>query len=66
MLAGEPFAKALHSSEAYVFANNNLCGKSFSSLKSQTKFDEIFKITSAPFFNLLSRDLHNFTFKRLH
>ena len=43
--------------------------KIFSSLESSTTFDEIFKVTSVPFFipdfNLLSRKLHNFTLKVL-
>ena len=42
-LADEPLAKALQS---FVLANNNLCGKSFSSLESLTPFDEIFYVTS--------------------
>ena len=59
--------KDLRSSETCVLVNNNLCGKLFSSLESRTKFDEIFKTTSVPFFipdfNLLSCELDSFTFK---
>ena len=68
--ADEPFAKALRSFETCVLVNNNLCRKLFSSLESGTTFDEIFKITSVPFyipdFNLLSCELGNFTFKVLY
>ena len=43
--------------------------KLFSSFESPTTFDEIFKVTSAPFFipdfKLLSWELGNFTFKVL-
>ena len=49
---------------------NNLCGKLFSSLESPTTFDEIFKVTSVPFFipdfNLLSCELDNFTSNMLY
>ena len=53
-----------------VLLNNTLCEKLFSSTESQTTFDEIFKVTSVPFFipnfNLLSCELDNFTFKVLY
>ena len=66
ILADEPFAKALRSFETCVLVNNNLCGKFFSSLESLTTFDEVFKVTSVPFFipsfNLLSCE---FTILRL-
>ena len=54
ILADEPFAKLsykfLRSFETCVLVNNNLCGKLFSSLESPTTFEEIFKVTSVPFF----------------
>ena len=50
ILADEPFAKALRSLETCVVVNNNLCGKLVSSLESLTTFEEIFKVTSVPFF----------------
>ena len=60
ILTDEPFAKSF---------NKNLCGKLFSSLESPITFEEIFKVTSVPFFipdfNLLSYKLDNFTFKVL-
>ena len=59
----ELYAKVLQSFETCVLVNNNLWGKSFSSLESPTTFDEIFKVTG---FNLLSYELNNFTFKVLH
>ena len=44
--------------------------KIFSSLESQTTFDEILKVTSVPFFNpvfnLSSYELDNFMFKVLY
>ena len=47
-----------------------LSEKLFSSLESPTVFEEIFKITSVPFFipnfNLLSHELDSFTFKVLY
>ena len=50
-----------------VIVNNNLCRKLFSSLVSPTTFDEIFRVTSVPFFipdfNLLGCELDNFMFK---
>ena len=46
--------------------NNNLCRKLVSSLELPMKFDEKFKVTSAPFsiayFKLLSCELDNFLF----
>ena len=63
ILAEELFAKALRSFETCVLVNNNLCGRLFSSLESPTPFDEIFKVSSVPFFipdfNLLSCELNN-------
>ena len=50
MLAEELFAKVLRSFETCILVNNNLYGKLFSSLESTTTFDEIFKISSVPFF----------------
>ena len=49
-LAEWPFAKVLKGFESYVLVNKNLCGKLFSSLEPQKTFNEIFKVTSAPFF----------------
>ena len=50
-----------------VLVNHNLCRILFSSLESPKTFEEIFKLTSVPFFipdfNLLSFQLDNFTFK---
>ena len=70
MLADKPFAKALQSLETYVSVNNNLYGKSVSSLEFPVKLDERFKLTSVQFFtldfNLLSCELDNFTFKVLY
>ena len=70
MLADKPFAKALQSLETYVSVNNNLYGKSVSSLEFPIKLDERFKLTSVQFFtldfNLLSCELDNFTFKVLY
>ena len=70
ILAEELFAKALRDLETCVLVNNNLSGKLFSSLESPTTFDEIFKVTSVPFFipdyNLLSYELNIFTFKVLY
>ena len=61
------FQKALRTFEPCVLVNNYLCGKLFSLLESPTVFDEVFKVTSVPFFvpdfNLLSCKLDNFTFK---
>ena len=50
MLTDKTFAKVLRSFETCVLANNNLCGKLFSSLESPTTFDESFKVPSVPFF----------------
>ena len=69
-LARELFAKALPSFEICVLVNNNLCRKLFSSLESQTTFDESFKVTPVPFFipdfNLLRGEFDNLTFKMLY
>ena len=46
ILADEPFAKSLRSSETYVLVNNNLCTKLFSSLESP----KTLKLTSVLFF----------------
>ena len=61
ILAEELFAKALESLELQrtcILVNNNLWGKSLSSLESPTTFNEIFKLTSVllfvPSFNLLN------------
>ena len=68
LLVDESFAKALLKN--YALVNNNIYGKLFSSLESPTTFDEIFKVTSVPFFihdfDLLSCELDNFTFKRIY
>ena len=70
VLVGELFANALESFETCVLVNNNLSRKLFSSLDWPTTFDEIFKVTSVPFFihdfNLLSCDLDNFTFGKFY
>ena len=42
MLADEPFAKALRIFETCVSLNDNLCGKSVSSLEFLIEFDEFF------------------------
>ena len=66
ILADELFAKALWSLETLVPVNSNLCGKLVPSLESPITFDEIFKVTSIPFFildfNLFNCELDNFTF----
>ena len=70
MLADEPFEKVLQSLETCVLVNNNLFGKLFSLLVSPKTFDEIFKVTSVPYFipnfNLLSYELGHFTLKVLY
>ena len=70
ILARKLFTKVLQSLETCLLVNNYLCKKLFSSLKSQTTFDENFEITSVPFyishFNLSSFELDNFTFKMLY
>ena len=48
--AKELFQKALRSFETCVLVSNSLCEKSFSYLEPPTTFDEIFRITSVPFF----------------
>ena len=67
MIADEPFAKTLRIFEACVSVNNNLCGKLISSLEFLIKFNEIFKVTSVPFFildlNLSSCELDNLHLK---
>ena len=70
VLAEELFVKAFRSFGTCVLVNNNLCGRLFSSLESPTIFEEIFKVTSVPhfipYFNFLSRELDNSTFKVLY
>ena len=70
ILPEELFAKALSSLETCVLVNNNLYRKLFSLLELPTRFDEIFRVTSAPFFspdfNLLNCELDNFMFKVLY
>ena len=44
------FKKALQSLETWVLINHRLYRKLASSLESPTTSDEIFKVTSAPFF----------------
>ena len=70
LLADKPFAKVLQIFETCVLVNNNLCGKLISFLKLPINFDERFKLNSVPFlildFNLLSRELGNFTFNVLY
>ena len=67
VLAEELFVKAFGSFGTCVLVNNNLCGRLFSSLESPTIFEEIFKVTSVPFyipdFNLLIWELYNFMFQ---
>ena len=48
--ADESFVKGFWRFEICVLVNNNLCGKLFLSLESPTTFDEIFRVTSVPFF----------------
>ena len=65
ILAKELIAKALQSLETCVLVNNNLWGKSFSSLESSKIFGEGFKVTSISFFvpdfNLLNCVFDDFT-----
>ena len=53
-----------------MLINNNLCGKLVSLLQLPITFGERFKVTSVPLFissfDLLRRELDNFTFKVLH
>ena len=69
MLAEELFAKALQSSETCIIVNNNPCRRLFSSVNLQHHLKN-FKVTSVlpftPYFDLLSCELDNFTFKILH
>ena len=62
--------KALKLFITCLLVSNNLYGKLFSSLELPTTVDEIFKVTSIPFFipnfYLSSCKLDNFTFKVLH
>ena len=66
ILIEELFTKALRSLETSVSVNNNLFEKLFPSLESPIIFAESFKVTLVLFFiadfNLLSRELDNFTF----
>ena len=55
ILTDESFAKALQTFEAGVSVNNILSRKLVSSLEFPIKFDERFKVTSAPFFKLRIR-----------
>ena len=70
MSAEELFVRALRGLKTCALVNNNTRGKLFSYLESPTTFDEIFKVTSVPFFipdyNLLSCELKIFTFKVLY
>ena len=70
LLAHEAFAKNLQSFETCVLVNNNLWGKSFSSLESLATLDEVSRVTLVPFFipdfNSLICELDNFTFKALY
>ena len=50
ILADKRFSKSLRRFKTYVLVNNNLCGKTFSSLESPKTFDGIFKVTSVLFF----------------
>ena len=56
MLVDELFIKALRSFETCVLVNNNLCGKLFSSLKSQITISD---------FNLWNCQVDSSTFKVL-
>ena len=56
MLVDELFTKALRSFETCVLVNNNLCGKLFSSLKSQITISD---------FNLWNCQVDSSTFKVL-
>ena len=50
----DSFVEALRSFKTCVLANNNLCGKFFSSLESQTtKLHQNLGVTSVPFFLIL-------------
>ena len=51
ILADKPFAKALWSYETCVLINNNFCGKLFSSLESETTFEEIWSYFSTIFYS---------------
>ena len=55
ILTDESFAKALQTFEAGVSVNNILSRKLVSSLEFPIKFDERFKVTSAPFVKLRIR-----------
>ena len=50
ILADEPFAKALRIFQTCVSVSNILCGQLVLSLEFPIRFDERFKVTSAPFF----------------
>ena len=50
LLADESLSKALRSLESCVLVNSNLSRKLFLSLESPATFEEIFKVTSGPFF----------------
>ena len=72
ILGDEPFARAIWSFEACVLDLSNVVGdynheKLFSWLQSPATFDKTFKVTSVltfiSYFNLLSCELDNFTFK---
>ena len=70
MLADEKLEKPLGSLETCVLVNSILYGKLVSTLESTTTFDQIFTVTSVPFFipeyNILSCELDNFIFKMLY
>ena len=70
MLTKETTSKALRRFATCVLVNNNLWEKLFSALESLITFDKRFKVTLVPFFiadfNLLSRELDNFTFNVLY
>ena len=53
ILVDKPFEKTLQSFETCVLVNNNLFGKLFSLLESQTAFDESFNVTLVPFLFLI-------------
>ena len=64
------FANALQNLETCLSVNNKLSAKLASSLKSPIPYDEIFKVTSIPFFipdfNLLNFELDKCTFKLIY
>ena len=53
ILANKLYTKSLKSLEACILVNNSLSGELLLSLELQITFNEIFKVTSAPYFFLI-------------